>query len=183
MPSWPNAERGGLSFGRALLLATVAMIAAALLLHRQLASALVTRGDDLLYQGNGFRALGFYARALFFDRDDATAADRYVFVSLMLGKERFRKAGLEMATEYLARHDNPNVRLDRALCERALHLDVAAERDFVAVARLEGDARSYVFAGYSALRQNQRARARGWWRSALALHPGYVPALRALSSR
>lgn len=166
---------------RRLGLVALSLACAALLLRAPLASAFVGRGDELLYQGNGGRAVTFYARALIVDPDDAIAVDRYAFAEIM----RHRAANLRLAvaatSSFLTAHPgDATVRMDRALAELGLARDAAAEDDFEIVGRTRRDARAFVFAGYAALKVGAVRRARRWWRAALALHPAYVPARRAL---
>jgi tetratricopeptide (TPR) repeat protein len=154
------------------------------LLRPQLSGALVMRGDDLLYQSRDGRALQFYRRALFVDPENAAAADRYVFVSLMGHGRSSLERAVVVASIFLARHvDDVTLLMDRALCERVLSRNQAAESDFLRAGLISHDARALVFAGYAALRAGGRSRARRWWRLALAMRSGYIPAERALRLR
>lgn len=162
----------------------IAIAVTALLLHAQLASAMLTRGDDMLYQSKPESALRFYARALLFDPGDATAMDRYAFVSMTTHRRRLLQIAVRKMDAFLrGPRMNSVLVLDRALCERALGRYAAAEGDFVTAGMLDRDARALVFAGYAALRLGSRERARLWWRLALGVRSGYVPAMRALALR
>lgn len=178
-PAWPSLSRG-----RRLLIAGTAFVAAIFLLREELSSAMVSRGDDMLYQGNAVRALAFYRRALIFDSANASAVDRYVFVSMTLHRRPALVSAVGVATRFLSMHPhNAMVRMDRALCELRLRLLIAAERDFVLVAAAKHDARVLVFAGYAAFESHAVQRAHALWRRALVVNPRYTPALRALGKR
>ncbi len=167
---------------RRIALVAVAAGATAIVLRGTLASALVTRGDEMLYAGQRMRALAFYRRALLVDENDADAVDRYVFLSMTLHRADALRRAVAVATRFLTiRPADARVRFDRALCEWRLKRAPQAERDFVAVARVKRDARAYVFAGYAAAATGAQERARQWWRAALALDAAYAPARRALS--
>lgn len=167
-----------------MALAVLAVTLSVVVLRSQLSAALVVRGDELLYQSRDERALQFYQRALVFDPNNAAAADRYVFVSMMGHRRDGLERAVETASKYLAKHaSDVTLLMDRALCERALARDGAAEEDFVRAGLASRDARAMVFAGYAALRQGKRTRARHWWHVALTLISDYVPAERALRLR
>lgn len=167
---------------RALPLAGIALMTTVAMMHSQLSSVMVSRGDDMLYEGNARRALIFYRRALLLDASNAVAIDRYVFVSMTLHERSALLSAIHAATDYLARHpEGTAVRMDRGLCEWRLRLAASAESDFAAVARARADKRAFVFAGYAALAAGSRRRARRWWYDALSIDASYAPALRALS--
>lgn len=173
----------GSSRWRRVALAVLAIALSLMLLRSQLSAALVVRGDDLLYQSQEGRALHFYGRALLFDPNNAAAADRYVFVSMMMRRKPQLESAVATASMFLAQQEDATVLMDRALCERLLWRNRAAESDFARAGLITRDARALVFAGYSALRQGSRLRAHHWWRVALMFSAGYVPAQRALRLR
>lgn len=155
-----------------------------MLLRAQLSAALVVRGDDLLYRSEEARALSFYRRALVLDPDNAAAADRYVFLEMLRRRRIGLRAGVRVASAFIDRHrQNAVLLMDRALCERLLSQNRAAEEDFLRAGHLKRDSRALVFAGYEALRLGRRAQARAFWREALAFRRNYPPALRALRLR
>lgn len=169
---------------RRLAVAAFALAVTGTLLRSQLSAALTVRGDDLLYQSDQGRALQFYRRALFFDPGNATAVDRYVFVSMMAHRPTLLARAILVGSAYLAKHANDlTILMDRALCEDLLLRYRSAESDFARVGLASRDPRALVFAGYAALREGRRARAHRWWRAALAVSSGYPPALRALRFR
>ncbi len=162
----------------------LAITSAFALVRGPLSFALVVRGDDLLYQGNAARSLVMYARALALDESNGTAVDRYAFVSMTSHQGAALRDAIRVASPYLQRHpSDDNVRMDRALCEYRLGDVRRGESDFERVGRDRHDARALVFAGYAALRSGARSRALRWWRAALGVQSGYVPALRALTGR
>ncbi|MHB8441898.1 MAG: hypothetical protein ACYDBM_07595 [Candidatus Tyrphobacter sp.] len=167
---------------RNALASLTAIAMTTVLLHAQLASAMVTRGDDMLYQSKVEAAMKFYARALLLDPGSATAMDRYAFVAIMMQRRSLLLLAVRKLTAFLrGPRMSETLVLDRALCERALGQYAAAEQDFVTAGMLGRDARALVFAGYAALRLGSRERARLWWRLALEARRRYVPALRALA--
>jgi tetratricopeptide (TPR) repeat protein len=184
MHSWRERGRDStIPLWRRVLLSIVASIIAFGMMHRELASALVTRGDDLMYRGDLRRALTFYRRALTFDGDSAAAADRYAFTAFLTADPHLLRKAISVARRFLLRRRSAAVRFDTALCERRLHLNEAAEVDFAAAARDTKNAQAYVLAGYAALAGSHLRRAREWWRRALFVRPNYRPAERALERR
>lgn len=169
---------------RRLMLAAIGIAASAIVLRPELSAALVVRGDDMLYRADSAAALSFYRRAFLLDGNNAVAVDRYVFVSMITHRKRKIEDGITIASRYLAKHAfDPIVVMDRAMCERLLHDDRAAEKDFARVGRTRRDPRALVFAGYAALRRGDRQAALGYWHNALLISRRYVPALRALFIR
>lgn len=172
------------STGRRVMLVALALALSILILHAPLSNAMVTRGDEMLYQGDSRRALTFYRRAMLLDGANAAAADRYVFVSMTLHTENALRSAVRVATEYLMGHpEDMVVRMDRALCEWRLRWATAAESDFESVAEERRDARAFVFAGYAARAAGDRSGALRLWRAALTIEPAYVPALRAFDTK
>ena len=162
-------------------IAGIALVVSTLVLRVPLSSALISRGDDMLYQGDTARALSFYRRALTFNSQDEVAADRFAFVSMTLHRPTNLREAIAVATRFLNVAPSDSVlRMDRALCEWRLRNDRAAESDFGMVGVQRNDPRALVFAGYAALRDGKGADARRWWRAALGIRARYVPALRAL---
>lgn len=166
---------------RKAAIVTVALTAAAILLRPQMSSALVMRGDELAYRGDRSRALVMYARAIAFDRDNGSAADRYAFQGAISHDAVMVERAVRVASAYLKRHpEDPTILADRALCYAILRDDVRAERDFAQAGGWTHDARSLTFAGFVALRAGRRARARAHFTTALHFDATYAPALRGL---
>ncbi len=184
MRFWRELQPQSMSRARRCVLAALGVAGAAAVLRPQISSALVVRGDEMLYMSRPSRALVFYHRALFFDSNNVTAADRYVFVSMMTHRRRVLEGAVAVASSFLQRHGGDvTILMDRALCNRFLGRERAAEVDFVRAGLGRAGAPALVFAGFAALREGSRERARHWWRIALQERPGYAPARRALQRR
>lgn len=173
---------GHIPLGRRLLVAVVAIAAAAALFRGQLASGLVTRGDEALQAGTAARALVYYQRALWFDAGSEVASERFTFTALMLKARPLLETSVVVASRALAREPgNQALLTDRALCFNALGNYDAARRDFEALASRTGDARYYEFAAQAARRSGERARAMRLFLRVLALAPRFAAARRALA--
>jgi tetratricopeptide (TPR) repeat protein len=152
------------------------------MLRPQVSDALVVRGDEFLYRAQSARALSYYARALAIDPDNGAAADRFAFVALTSREPRAIAQSLREATAYLARHPGDAVVLmDRAMAYRAVGNARAALADFALAGARAADPRAFAFAGFMARQLGEAGLAARYWRAALALRPGFVPALRALA--
>ncbi len=184
MRFWPKLQPHAIGRARRCVLAVLGVAGAATILRPQISSALVVRGDEMLYMARTARALVLYHRALFFDPDNAAAADRYVFVSMTTHRRTALEDAVVLATSFLRRHNgNATILMDRALCNRSLGRQRAAELDFVRADMERKNAAALVFAGYAALRLGDPSRARHWWRMSLNEHPDYTPAEKALRRR
>ncbi|MGZ3499201.1 MAG: tetratricopeptide repeat protein [Vulcanimicrobiaceae bacterium] len=169
--------------GRRFVLAAISLMLAAMLFHKQLAEALVSRGDDFLYRGDAVTARTYYARALDVDHTSQSAADRFVFFSLQQRTVRSLELGVVVATQYLERVPRDATILeDRALCYQLQKRFRLAEMDFERAAQLTKDARYYTFAGWAAKRDGKNAAAIRLWVAALRVDPHFWPARRALRS-
>ena len=167
---------------RRVAVALFALLSGALLFRPQLAGALVDRGDQYFYRGNLVQAQHRYRRALFVDPESEVAADRYVFSGMQLGSADTLQDAARVADHYLKIHPQDAALLaDRGLCYLRLRRYEFAEADFTASAKLLHSAQYYVFAGWAARRERDNLRARSLWRAALAVQPGYAPALAALT--
>jgi tetratricopeptide (TPR) repeat protein len=169
---------------RRTLLALTGVAISALLLRPQISDALVVRGDEFLYRSLPSRALAYYGRALAVDGDDAAAADRFAFVSMMLRDRAALNESLRVTSAYLIRHPEDSVvRMDRAMAYRAAGIPRGALDDFALVGARTGDARALTFAGYAADGLGERSLARRFWRAAIGSQPGFPPAVHALERR
>ena len=150
------------------LIAVVAIALAGVVLHGWIASGLVSRGDDLLRGGEQDRALGFYARAVWFDPGWEVPADRFAFAASLTGRSDLLQHGVTLTTAHLARDPRSyNVRWDRALC--LLHLGRRSEAltDLESLARMRrGDWRMNDMAQRVALSLGRASEAREFKRFA-----------------
>jgi tetratricopeptide (TPR) repeat protein len=169
---------------RRLAVAGAALGMAFVLFHGQLATAVVTRGDDALRSGDVNTAVRLYMRALTLDSHSTVAADRLAFHLALRHDRHDAGAAVAIATKALAANaSEPALFADRAFAELQLRSWSAAERDFDRAGRLAGDPRYEHFAGRMALRSGDRKAARRYARRALADDPAFAPAramLRAL---
>ena len=168
---------------RRVAIAGLSLVCAAVLFRGDVASALVTRGDDVLRAGDVDGAVRAYTRAVRLDAASAVAADRLAFFLLV------RRAGGDAAlaftvadTTLVAFPSDSALLADRAFAAQRLGRWRVAERDFAAAARSARDPRYAHFAARMALRVRDRAASREHLRTALALDASYGPA-RALLAR
>jgi tetratricopeptide (TPR) repeat protein len=165
---------------RRFAVALIAVACAAVLFHAQVASALVTRGDDMLRAGDADGALRYYERAIRLDARSAAAADRLAF-SLLLRRRpgdatrAFRAAGDALRSL----PGDPLLLADRAFAAEQLGRWRDAERAFAAAAARARDARYAHLAARMAARAHDLAAERADARAALRLDPHFAPS-RAL---
>jgi tetratricopeptide (TPR) repeat protein len=166
---------------RRAAIAAVSLALGAVLFHGSVASALVTRGDDLLRAGDLDGAIRSYVRAGRLDPRLASAADRLAFVLTMRRARGDAGRALDAADAALrfAPHD-PALLADRALAGMRLARWRAAERDFAEASRAARDPRYAHFAAHMALRAGDRVAARRHLRDALRIDARYAPARAAL---
>jgi len=177
---------------RRLAVASMSLALAVVLFHGNVASALVTRGDDVLRAGDVEGAVRYYARAARLDGGSLVAADRLAFFLLMR-----RRAGdaarayaivdavLRARAASFERGDaasTSSLLADRALAALRLGNVRAAEHDFTAAAAAAGDPRYAFLAAHAATRRGDRAAAREHLRAALRFDASYAPA-RSLLAR
>ena len=158
----------------------IAVAMSAVILHAQVSSALVTRGDELQFRGLTQRSMDMYSRALIFDPRNLVAADRYAFGAMMRHDrpalercEKLTGGALAIAPRDLT------IRFDRALCEHRLGHFGDAAKDFAEVGLEREDPRALLFAAIDLHRVHSR-RARWMVRRAAAVRPAYRPAIDEL---
>jgi tetratricopeptide (TPR) repeat protein len=174
MIDWRASLRRGALVTAALLLSTP-------LLRSSLSSAMVTRGDGLLYAGDG-RAVAMYRRALFIDPRNDVAADRYAFAALLAHDPLQIEDGIRVATESLsARPHNTVLRMDRALCLQRIGRFREAEVDFERVGLENHDVQALAFAAADARKLRRFDRARTLLAFGERIDPNYLPIRHALA--
>ena len=168
-----------IGLGRRLGIAVVSLATSAILFHAQVASMLVTRGDDCARANALERAKTMYTRALWFDQASIVAADRLAF----LGIRQHNRVGYELARDTASKglRHQANARgllLDRALAEEHLGDFAAALADFDRLAAIEPDPRTIEFAARMAMRLHDRRAAHVRFGRVLAMNPLFASALR-----
>lgn len=168
---------------RRAVIALTALLGAACLFHANLASALVTRGDDLLRAGNVDEAVRAYGRAVRLDASSAVAADRLAFFLLVRRRPGDAAAARVTAMRALraAPHD-PSLLADSAFAAQRLGRWREAEAAFSKAASAARDPRYAHLAARMAQHAHDAASTRRHLKDALALDRHYAPA-RALLAR
>jgi tetratricopeptide (TPR) repeat protein len=177
---------------RRLAVASVSLVIAAFLFRGNVASALVTRGDDALRTGDVNGAVRYYARAAAFDSRSVVAADRLAFFLLMRRGANDTAHAYAIADSALRAKisgsgpDTTVVRsallADRGLAALRLSDLRAAERDFTSAAAAGRDPRYAYLAARVAVWRGDRAAAHSHLRAALQFDASYAPA-RAMNAR
>jgi tetratricopeptide (TPR) repeat protein len=162
---------------RRVAVALASLALAAVLFRGELATALVTRGDDLLRAGDLDGAVRAYGRAARLDARSAVASDRLAFFLLVRrGKGDAARAYAIAADTLRSVPADPALLADRAFAAQRLARWRDAERDFLRAARLARDPRYAHLAARDAVRAGDAHGGRVDLRFALALDPRYAPA-------
>jgi tetratricopeptide (TPR) repeat protein len=171
----------GIGQNRRLAIAAISLGCAAILFHSNVATALISRGDELLAQGDTNGATLAYARALAFDGASLVAADRLAFGYLLRrapgdAERAFTTAGAALSHS----PGNASLATDLGLAAERLGRWNDAERSFLSVAASSNDARYAHLAAECALRRHDITAARSDLRRALMIDHTYSPARYAI---
>ena len=168
---------------RRALIVLVSLSCAAILFRAQIASALVTRGDDRLRTADVDGAIRSYSRAVVVDRRSSIAADRLAFTLLLRRHDGDAARAYAVARAALQSNAGDSALLvDRAFAAQRLGNWRAAERDFEAAAETAHDPRYAHLAARIALRRRDRSAARSDLRVALRVDSRYAPARAMLAA-
>jgi len=168
---------------RRFAVAVTSLTCAAVLFRGNVASALVTRGDDVLRAGDLGAAVRYYTRATRFDTGSVVATDRLAFaLSMRRGPGDALRAFAATDAALRTAPREPLLLADRAFASRQLGRWRAAERDFTEAATLAHDPRYAHLAAQMARAGGDRDAEGRHLRAALALDATYAPA-RALLGR
>jgi tetratricopeptide (TPR) repeat protein len=166
---------------RRIIVALIAVALAIPILRPAISSALVTRGDALLYARDQ-RALEKYRLALAIDQANLEAADRYVFAAFLSRRRGELENGVSVASSVLL-HDprDAALRMDRALCLQLLKRYAAARADFERVGRQSADVQALALAAADARSTGDGAAAHRLLLLANHIDPSYEPVRVALA--
>jgi len=168
--------------GRRFAIAFVALSLAGGLFRGQIATALVTRGDDAVRNGDPTAGVRYYHRALAIDPRTGRAADRLAFYLGMRHQPGDAETAIAVATTALVQvPDDAALLADRGLAEQRLRRWRAAERDFGRAGVIGHDPRYDHLAGRVALRLGDVDEARQFFGLALIHDPAFRPARAALA--
>jgi tetratricopeptide (TPR) repeat protein len=166
---------------RRLVLVGIALVLAAPLLRPAISSALVTRGDSLLY-ARDVRAKEKYRLALAVDPANVAAADHYVFFEFLSRDGHDLDDGISVATAMLTRNPgDTTLRMDRALCLQLRKRYAQARADFERVGEERGDVQALALAAADAERLGDAKATHRLLMLAHRIDPSYVPVLVALA--
>jgi tetratricopeptide (TPR) repeat protein len=168
---------------RRIVLALISLLCAAVLFRGNVATALVSRGDDLLGAGDLDGAARRYDRALFLDRGAVVAADRLAFALWLRRRPGDARRGFAVASEALRFAPQSSVLLaDRGFAAQRLGRWRDAETSFAQAAAFGHDPRYAHLAAQMARRRGDDAAERRHLRAAIAIDRTYAPA-RALLAK
>jgi tetratricopeptide (TPR) repeat protein len=161
--------------------ALVGVVLAAQMLIPAISSALVTRGDTLLY-ARDVRALEKYRTALFLDPANTDAADRYVFAAFLSRQRTQLVEAVDVARSVLARDPKDSaLRMDRALCLQLLKRYAEARADFEVAGKQRADVQALALAAADARKTGDIAASYRLLLSAHRIDPSYKPVVVALA--
>lgn len=164
---------------RRLGIALVALAGSVLLFHLQIASLLVSRGDDFSRSGRLDRAAIMYTRALWMDRTSIVAADRLAFLGIREHSiDGYRQAEITANAALRLHPQDPHLLLDRALANEHLGNYRLALADFDRLGSIDLNARSIEFAAQMALRLHDRRGAHERFARVLAMDSRFLAARR-----
>ncbi|HTZ55225.1 MAG TPA: hypothetical protein VMB20_09160 [Candidatus Acidoferrum sp.] len=166
---------------RRIMLVLIAITVSVPILRPAISSALVTRGDSLLFARDA-RAMEKYRLALAVDPENIDAADRYVFAAFLSRRRPMLDEAVQLAGDVLARNQgDAALRMDRALCLQLLKRYAAAQKDFEWVGRHRSDVQALALAAADARKRGQQFAARRLLLLAHRMDPNYVPVRLALA--
>jgi len=166
---------------RRLALVTIALLLALPILRQSISSALVTRGDALLYLRDS-AAKEKYRLALTIDSANSSAAERLVFAEFLSHDARELEDGVRVASfALIADPRDAGLRMDRALCLQLLKRYVQARVDFEVAGKQRGDVQALTLAAADARRTHDLIGARRLLLLAQRTDPAYLPVRTALS--
>ncbi|MGR4065145.1 MAG: hypothetical protein ACLQPV_06825 [Vulcanimicrobiaceae bacterium] len=170
------------TFIRNAAVAAFAASVAGALVRDQIASALVARGDELLYRSSVAASIAYYRRAVTIAPSSAAAVDRLAFAATLLRDRNSLQEAAISTSRYLEEHPADDaIRADRAFVLRLLGQYARAAGDFAIAGTRRHDPRLLALAGYSELRAGDRRSARRDWIEALAVDASFRPAALALA--
>jgi hypothetical protein len=160
-----------------------ALVISAICLHGSISSALLTRGDALLYMHDP-RSQVMYRRAFDWDTRNIDAADRFVFGALLSHRRSAIDDGISLATRVLTADPSAtSLRMDRALCLQVSRRYADAERDFEIVGRTSKNVQALAFAASDARLKDDLQRELALLELAARIDPGFVPVRLRLERR
>jgi hypothetical protein len=161
-------------------LIALAVVSSGTLLHGQLSTMLVERGDALSYTNAG-AAAQLYRRALWFDRANAVAVDRLLMRAVVSHDPLALRSAERIGRSALAQHDNATLRMDYALVLQVERRYAQAATEFSIVASATSDPRAYLFAADDLRRIGSVKQGHLLLLRARRLAPSFHPLLAAIA--